>query len=137
MPGASRAPTTAKNCRLLSSAYQLGYRGALLLTDAWILVLAAKIGWTASYELIAGLMGLGMIAVMFARESRSAPVGDAWWTSTRPRRNWASPMRWSLRWLAALVSGVAAVALSGGGPQLLAEALGLGRRWPSPSDCRC
>ncbi|MEO6519473.1 MAG: MFS transporter, partial [Pseudoxanthomonas sp.] len=51
---------------LLSSAYQLGYRSALLLTDAWILVLAAKIGWTASYELIAGLMGLGMIAVMFA-----------------------------------------------------------------------
>ncbi len=56
---------------LLSSAYQIGYRTALLLTDAWILVIAAKIGWVASYELIAGLMGLGMIAVMFARESRA------------------------------------------------------------------
>ncbi len=60
---------------LLSAAYQLGYRFALLLTDAWILVIAAKIGWIASYELIAGLMGLGMIAVLFARESRRPQVG--------------------------------------------------------------
>jgi MFS family permease len=62
---------------LLSAAYQLGYRFALLLTDAWILVIAAKIGWVASYELVAGLMLLGMIAVMFARESRKAPVASA------------------------------------------------------------
>jgi MFS transporter, PAT family, beta-lactamase induction signal transducer AmpG len=60
---------------LLSAAYQLGYRFALLLTDAWILVIAAKIGWTMSYELVAGLMGLGMIAVLFARESREIEVG--------------------------------------------------------------
>jgi PAT family beta-lactamase induction signal transducer AmpG len=60
---------------LLSAAYQLGYRFALLLTDAWILVIAAKIGWVASYELVAGLMGLGMIAVLFARESRRPQVG--------------------------------------------------------------
>ena len=60
---------------LLSSAYQLGYRFALLLTDAWILVIAAKVGWVASYELIAALMVLGMVAVLFARESRKAQVG--------------------------------------------------------------
>jgi MFS family permease len=62
---------------LLSSAYQLGYRTALLLTDAWILVIAAKIGWVASYEMIAALMVLGMIAVMFARESRMPQVVPA------------------------------------------------------------
>ena len=94
---------------LLSSAYQLGYRAALLLTDAWILVLAAKIGWTASYELIAGLMGLGMIAVMFARESRSAPTATVVDIDPAQEKLGVSDAM-VLRWLAALVVGLASVA---------------------------
>jgi PAT family beta-lactamase induction signal transducer AmpG len=62
---------------LLSSAYQLGYRAALLLTDAWILVLAAAIGWSASYQLIALLMGLGLVAVWFAREPAASTMHGA------------------------------------------------------------
>lgn len=65
---------SSEELALLSSAYQLGYRFALLLTDAWILVIAAKIGWIASYELVAALMGLGVIAVLFARESQVETV---------------------------------------------------------------
>ena len=46
---------------LLSAAYQLGYRAALLLTDAWLLVIAANYGWPLSYQLIAALMGVGIV----------------------------------------------------------------------------
>src|SRR5688572_2040227 len=62
---------------LLSAAYQLGYRAALLITDAWILVIAAAIGWSASYELVALLMGLGLVAVWFAREPASSSMHAA------------------------------------------------------------
>ncbi|HEY4560126.1 MAG TPA: MFS transporter, partial [Lysobacter sp.] len=53
---------------LLSSAYQLGYRAALLVTDALILILAAHIGWMASYELMAAGMAIGLVATLWARE---------------------------------------------------------------------
>ena len=95
---------------LLSSAYQLGYRFALLLTDAWILVIAAKIGWVASYELIAALMGLGMIAVLFARESRKATTANAVIAIPDPRdgRLGVSDAM-VLRWLCALPIGFFAI----------------------------
>lgn len=53
---------------LLSSGAQLGYRTALLVTDALILILAAYIGWAPSYGVMAVLMGVGMVAVFFAHE---------------------------------------------------------------------
>lgn len=95
---------------LLSSAYQLGYRGALLLTDAWILVIAAKIGWTASYELIAGLMGLGMLAVMFARESRQVSTSSLVVDIDPTTEILGVSDAMVVRWLFALVIGVASVA---------------------------
>lgn len=53
---------------LLSSGYQLGYRASLLVTDALILILAAWIGWSLSYQTMAVLMGLGLLATFWARE---------------------------------------------------------------------
>ncbi|MBK6726264.1 MAG: MFS transporter [Xanthomonadales bacterium] len=53
---------------LLSSAAQLGYRAALLLADAWILVIAAGVGWALSYQTMAALMMVGMLAVWWATE---------------------------------------------------------------------
>jgi PAT family beta-lactamase induction signal transducer AmpG len=53
---------------LLTSAYQLGYRGALLVADALILYTAAKVGWQLSYELMAALMAVGLAATLIARE---------------------------------------------------------------------
>ena len=53
---------------LLTSTSALGYRGALLVTDALILILAAGIGWSPSYQLMALLMGVGVIATLMARE---------------------------------------------------------------------
>jgi PAT family beta-lactamase induction signal transducer AmpG len=63
---------------LLSAAYQLGYRAALLITDALILISANHLGWPVSYAMMAALMGIGMAASVFTFEpSRSAPPGAA------------------------------------------------------------
>jgi PAT family beta-lactamase induction signal transducer AmpG len=53
---------------LLSSAYQLGYRAALLATDALILAVAARIGWANSYVVAAVCMGIGVVATWYALE---------------------------------------------------------------------
>src|SRR5262249_32901459 len=38
---------------LLSAAYQLGYRAAIIVTDALILISANHLGWPVSYEMMA------------------------------------------------------------------------------------
>ncbi|WP_119678141.1 AmpG family muropeptide MFS transporter [Indioceanicola profundi] len=80
---------------LLSAAYQLGYRAALLATDALILFLAAAIGWSGSY-LAAGIaMGIGLAATLAAKEparTELAAVAGA-------------PTLWSLRGLFDAVVG--------------------------------
>jgi MFS transporter, PAT family, beta-lactamase induction signal transducer AmpG len=60
---------------LLSAAYQLGYRGALLITDALILISANHLGWPISYTMMAVLMAVGVAASFAAVEpSRAAPA---------------------------------------------------------------
>jgi len=53
---------------LLSSAYQLGYRAALLMTDAVILIIANHFSWPVSYMTMAVLMAVGCIASLVAIE---------------------------------------------------------------------
>jgi PAT family beta-lactamase induction signal transducer AmpG len=63
---------------LLSAAYQLGYRGALLVTDALILIAASHWGWPISYTLMAVLMAVGITASLMATEPvRAAHLGSA------------------------------------------------------------
>ena len=58
---------------LLTSGTQIGYRSALLVTDALILILATYIGWAPSYWVIALLMGVGILAALFlAREPKAS-----------------------------------------------------------------
>jgi PAT family beta-lactamase induction signal transducer AmpG len=57
---------------LLSSAYQFGYRLALLATDALILIAAANVGWSNSYVACAILMLVGVTATLFAAEPARA-----------------------------------------------------------------
>src|SRR6476646_4912191 len=47
---------------LLSASYQLGYRLALLVTDALILISANHLGWSISYMTMAVLMAIGFSA---------------------------------------------------------------------------
>ncbi len=53
---------------LLTAAYSLGYRIALILTQAVILVMAASFGWPASYAVFAACVGVGVAATLAARE---------------------------------------------------------------------
>jgi len=57
---------------LLSSAYQLGYRAALLATDALIVAAAARIGWGNSYVASGVCMAIGLTATLFAVEPARA-----------------------------------------------------------------
>jgi PAT family beta-lactamase induction signal transducer AmpG len=59
---------------LLTSGTQFGYRTALLVTDALILILAAYIGWSPSYWLMAALMGVGVLAALFPAASQAPEV---------------------------------------------------------------
>ena len=53
---------------LLSSAYQLGYRFAIMITEALILIIANHLGWNVSYGTMAALMAVGVVATFFALE---------------------------------------------------------------------
>jgi PAT family beta-lactamase induction signal transducer AmpG len=53
---------------LLSSAYQLGYRAAIIVTDAFILISASHFGWRISYAAMAVLMAVGIGASLMAIE---------------------------------------------------------------------
>jgi PAT family beta-lactamase induction signal transducer AmpG len=78
------AASDADEMGLLSAAYQLGYRAALLTTDSLILLAASRWGWRLSYGAMAALMivgaGASLAAVEPARaetalDSRTAPAG--------------------------------------------------------------
>ena len=62
---------------LLSSAYQLGYRFAIMVNDALILIIANHFGWPFSYGTMAALMAIGIGATMFAWEPHRSPVNIA------------------------------------------------------------
>jgi PAT family beta-lactamase induction signal transducer AmpG len=59
---------------LLTSAYSLGYRAALIATEALILLLATAIGWPLSYAIYGCLMAVGILAALLVREPQSADV---------------------------------------------------------------
>ncbi len=62
---------------LLTSGTQIGYRSALLVTDALILILATYIGWAPSYWVMALLMGVGILAALFlAREPAASKAPE-------------------------------------------------------------
>jgi PAT family beta-lactamase induction signal transducer AmpG len=57
---------------LMTSAAQLGYRIALIVTDAAIIAAAQRVGWPISYVAMAVLMGVGIVATFFAFEPTRA-----------------------------------------------------------------
>lgn len=67
---------------LMTSAFQLGYRIAILFAGTLIFFLAAGIGWAGSYVVSAALMAIGLAATLFAREpaSQASSAPPAIWT---------------------------------------------------------
>jgi PAT family beta-lactamase induction signal transducer AmpG len=57
---------------LLTSAYSIGYRTALVLTGSVILIMAERLGWPACYAIFAALVMVGVGATLAAREPASA-----------------------------------------------------------------
>lgn len=57
---------------LLTAAYTFGYKFALILTEAVILGVAKRIGWPMSYVIYGCALGIGMIAVLLAKEPAAA-----------------------------------------------------------------
>jgi PAT family beta-lactamase induction signal transducer AmpG len=55
---------------LFTAAYQLGYRVALLVSDALILFFANHMGWPISYTIMAALMAVGLAATWFTPEPK-------------------------------------------------------------------
>jgi PAT family beta-lactamase induction signal transducer AmpG len=59
---------------LMTSAAQVGYRSALLVTDALIIAAAARLGWPLSYVGMAVLIALCMVATLCATEPARADM---------------------------------------------------------------
>ncbi len=59
---------------LLTSAYQFGYRAALLATEALILVSAEHLGWKTSYAACGVAMIVGIVSTLVATEPARADV---------------------------------------------------------------
>jgi PAT family beta-lactamase induction signal transducer AmpG len=57
---------------LLTAAYTIGYRFALYLTEALILVSAKRLGWPLTYVIYGAGLSVGIIAVLLAREPAAA-----------------------------------------------------------------
>jgi PAT family beta-lactamase induction signal transducer AmpG len=66
------AADTTEELGLLSSAYQLGYRIAIITSDALILFAANHLGWQTAYVFMAALMGVGLWATFRAIEPAKA-----------------------------------------------------------------
>lgn len=94
---------------VLTSSTQFGYRAALLVTDALILIIAAHIGWAPSYGLMAALMGVGVLTALFlAREPRTTRAPGAVIDPGAELRGISDAQ--VVRWLLATLLGVAGVA---------------------------
>ncbi|MDD3763473.1 MAG: MFS transporter [Nevskiales bacterium] len=61
----------------MSAAYQLGYRIALIVAGAGCLYFAAEFGWGDAYQIMAALVGIGLLTTLLIPE----PAADA---TTRP-----------------------------------------------------
>jgi PAT family beta-lactamase induction signal transducer AmpG len=118
---------------IMAAAYQWGYRVAMIVAGAVPLVLAQTYSWNLSYAAMAVLMGIGVIAVLFApREAKHTirPIH----TEGVPSNPLAEAGEWIVRG-ALFVAGalVAGAGLSGDpAPMTLifgAEAFGLSAIW--------
>jgi len=70
---------------VMASAYQWGYRVAMIVAGAAPLLLAESYGWRLSYAAMAALMGIGMIASLSAPRERQHRIRDIHVEGVAPR----------------------------------------------------
>ncbi len=59
-----------------AAVYQLGYRVAMILAGGGALILADVLGWSITYFIMAGLMGMGLITTLFSPEPTRPNLPD-------------------------------------------------------------
>ncbi len=79
----------------MAAAYQLGYRVALLAATAGALSIGGTLNWPLAYQVMAALMGVGMITVLIIAEPE--PLSQPMWEAL-PLEN-ITPMSDPQRWL--------------------------------------
>jgi len=80
----------------MAAAYQWGYRVANVAAGAAPLLLADRIGWSAAYAIMAGAMGVGLVAVLLAPREEAhfiRPISTDG-VARAPARDF---MEWSIR----------------------------------------
>ena len=118
---------------IMAAAYQWGYRIAMIVAGAVPLVLAQAYSWNLSYAAMAVLMGIGVIAVLFApREAKHTirPIH----TEGVPSNPLAEAGEWIVRGALFIASALVAGAGLSGDPAPMtlifgAEAFGLSAIW--------
>ncbi len=102
---------------LLTSAYQLSYRVAMLCTDSLILVSAQHLGWPLSYT----LCGIGMVVGLIASIVADEPVGAE---NALARKEAEKPL-WTVRGFFDAVAGPFIVFFKTHGPAALVMLLAI------------
>jgi PAT family beta-lactamase induction signal transducer AmpG len=95
---------------VMASAYQWGYRLAMIVAGAVPLLLAESYGWRMSYAVMAALMSVGVLATLSAPRERQHHVRDIRVEGVGP-----SPMRDAAEWMLRLaVMALGALVLGSG-----------------------
>jgi PAT family beta-lactamase induction signal transducer AmpG len=102
----------------MAAAYQWGYRIAMITAGAAPLLLADAYDWHVSYAAMAALMGIGMLAVLFAPREAQHKIRTIHVEGIRP-----APAMEAIEWLVRLLVLIVAALLVGSG--LAANASGL------------
>ncbi|MFC5067495.1 AmpG family muropeptide MFS transporter [Flaviflagellibacter deserti] len=113
---------------IMAAAYQWGYRVAMIVAGAVPLVLAQAYSWNFSYAIMACLMGIGVLAVLFAPREQSHKV-RAVHAEGVERRPLADVVEWIIRGVIFVLGALIAGAGLSGDPaplSLVATPLGSG-----------
>ena len=95
---------------VLAAAYQWGYRIAMIVAGAVPLILADARGWNFSYAVMAGFMGIGVLAVLFAPREQQHAIRPIPMEGVRP-----APVLEGLEWAARLALLVLGALVLGSG----------------------
>jgi PAT family beta-lactamase induction signal transducer AmpG len=104
---------------VMAAAYQWGYRGATIIAGAVPLLLAQSYGWNFSYAVMAGLVAIGVLAVLAAPRERQHAIRSIHAEGIQP-----APVRDALEWSVRLALLAAAALVLGSGLAANARVLG-------------
>ncbi len=94
----------------MAAAYQWGYRVAMIVAGAAPLLLAQKYGWNFSYAVMAGLMAVGVLAVLVAPPEQRHAIRPIHAEGIPP-----APAREAVEWVARLAILAAGALVLGSG----------------------